>query len=224
MAEEEKITGKNHFVEIIEQRIISGEMKTGEKIKTERELAQEFALSKTVINSGMAQLRQKGFIRVVPRHGAYVADYLRDGNIETLIEIISFNGGTVDAVTQKSFIEFRIINESAGAGLAAENRSSENLSALYGICDRIENAYSIEETLELAISFHREIFASTGNSIYPLLFKAFENITKTLTYMSIKNSEPNVFAPQMRRLTDAIAAKNRLEAKQIMEELILSNV
>lgn len=224
MTAEEKTTGKEHFVETIERRIISGEMKIGEKIKTERELAEEFSLSKTVINSGMVQLRQNGFIRVVPRHGAYVADYLSEGSIETLIQIISFNGGAIDSATQKSFIEFRIINERAGAILAAQNRSRENLSALYDICDRIENASSIDETLELAISFHRELFAATGNSIYPLLFKAFENITKTLTYMSIKDRMPSMFAPQMRSLTDAIAAKNSDEAARKMEELILSNV
>ncbi|MEG1242945.1 MAG: FCD domain-containing protein [Oscillospiraceae bacterium] len=224
MEHETKKFGREEFVAEFERRIIAGELKAGEKIPTERELAAGLGLSKTVINSGMTELRQKGFIVIRPRHGAYVADYLKSGNLETLIEIISYNGGKIDDDISRSFIEFRIINERAAASLAALRHSKSDLKALEQICGRLEESENVDEIIDLAFEFHRAVFSATQNAIYPLLFQAFENVTKLLTGFSMKQDAPKGFLPEMRLLVKAIFSGNGASASTAMENLIRNNL
>lgn len=87
---------KELFIKEIEALILSGQLKVGDKLPTERELADEMKISRTIVNLGLSELKNKGFIDIVPRKGAFVADYAKNGKLDTLISIINFNGGRFD--------------------------------------------------------------------------------------------------------------------------------
>lgn len=76
---------KELFVQKLQGMILSGELPMGEKLPSERELCQQMGVSRAVVNGGITELARQGFLEVRPRQGAYVADYRRDGNMETLI-------------------------------------------------------------------------------------------------------------------------------------------
>ena len=65
----------------------------GEKLPAERELCRQMGVSRAVVNGGITELARQGFLEVRPRQGAYVADYRRDGSMETLMAIMDYNGG-----------------------------------------------------------------------------------------------------------------------------------
>ena len=71
------------FVRQIENKILSGELKPGDKLPPARELCMIMGVSLTVVNAGISELASKGFVEVKPRHGTYVADYIANGNTET---------------------------------------------------------------------------------------------------------------------------------------------
>lgn len=75
---------KELFVQKLQGMILSGELPMGEKLPSERELCQQMGVSRAVVNGGITELARQGFLEVRPRQGAYVADYRRDGNMETL--------------------------------------------------------------------------------------------------------------------------------------------
>lgn len=68
------------FVKEIERRILTGEWEIGMKIPSSRELAEEFLVSRSVINAGIAQLCQNGYLRTLPRKYIYVSDWRKMGN------------------------------------------------------------------------------------------------------------------------------------------------
>ena len=70
------------FVDQLENMILSGKLKIGEKLPPERQLAQMMQVSRAVVNSGIAELEKKGFLIVKPRSGTFVADYRRKGTVE----------------------------------------------------------------------------------------------------------------------------------------------
>ncbi|WP_334104712.1 winged helix-turn-helix domain-containing protein [Muricomes intestini] len=72
---------KDLFVQQLEEKILSGELPVGSKIPPERELAEKMRVSRAVVNGGINELSQKGFLEVLPRQGTYVADYSRNGNL-----------------------------------------------------------------------------------------------------------------------------------------------
>ena len=79
---------KELFISQIEEMILSGELEPGEKLPTEREIADEMNISKTIVHEGIRELSRIGFLDVVSRQGVYVADYTSTGNLDTLFAII----------------------------------------------------------------------------------------------------------------------------------------
>ena len=87
---------KELFISQIEEMILSGELKPGDKLPTERELADEMNISKTIVHDGIRELARIGFLDVISRKGIYVADYTFTGNLETLLAVIRYRGDTLD--------------------------------------------------------------------------------------------------------------------------------
>ena len=75
---------KDMFLAQIEEMILSGELKPGDKLPTEREIADAMSISKTIVHEGIRELARMGFLDVISRQGVYVADYASTGNLDTL--------------------------------------------------------------------------------------------------------------------------------------------
>ena len=95
------------FVNELQNMILSGKLEIGSKLPPERELAESMKVSRAVINSGIAELEKKGFLVVRPRIGTFVADYRRDGSLDTLVAIMNYNGGVLKNREVKSVLETR---------------------------------------------------------------------------------------------------------------------
>ena len=70
-------TVKELFVQQLEGMILSGELRPGDRLPTERELADEMKISKTVVHEGLRELHRLGFLDIASRRGVTVADYAR---------------------------------------------------------------------------------------------------------------------------------------------------
>lgn len=57
---------KELFVEQLEHMILSGTLSVGEKLPSERQLAETMQVSRGVINSGLSELEKKDFWRSIP--------------------------------------------------------------------------------------------------------------------------------------------------------------
>lgn len=58
------------FVQQLEGLILSGELRPGDRLPTERELADEMKISKTVVHEGLRELHQAGlFAGRIPQGG-----------------------------------------------------------------------------------------------------------------------------------------------------------
>lgn len=58
---------KAGFVEIMEAKIFSGELKPGDRLPPERELALQLGISRGSVNQGILDMARMGFLRIVPR-------------------------------------------------------------------------------------------------------------------------------------------------------------
>ena len=70
------------FIEQMEQKIFTGELKAGDRLPPEREIAKSMQISQTIVNNGLAVLAGRGLLKVVPRKGTFVSDYLNEGGLE----------------------------------------------------------------------------------------------------------------------------------------------
>lgn len=182
---------KQQFIYEIEKKILSGEWKVGDKLPTERELVQEFGASRTVVNASLAELAQKGFLKINPRQWTKVADYKIDGKLDVLYSIVKYNGENIDKEVLQGILDARKMVEAESVRLACRNCTDEDIKLLEDIIKKEKETKSIEEKIELDLKFHHMLCVAGKNPVYPLIFNSFEPIAKKylkIFYSSIDES------------------------------------
>ena len=161
---------KGTFVQRLQGMILSGELLVGSKLPPERTLAEQMHISRTVVNSGLAELAEQGFLEVRPRQGTYVADYRSQGNLDTLAAITRYREGALDREDVRSVLEVRQSLEQLAADHAIRDASDEALERLGVPLARIAAAADADEAAQAAFTFRHELALAGGNTILPLLF------------------------------------------------------
>lgn len=171
---------KELFVTELQNMILSGKLEIGSKLPPERELANSMQVSRAVINSGISELEKKGFLVVRPRIGTFVADYQKNGSLDTLIAIMNYNGGVLRNKEVKSILEVRIMFMVVASQLAIDHASDREIIALQKYVAQLEHCTNPEKTSELIFEFSHEIAYISGNSLLPLFFISFKDLVCSL--------------------------------------------
>jgi DNA-binding transcriptional MocR family regulator len=72
---------KEACVQRLEELILSGELKAGEKLASERELALQLGISRPVLHEALVDLAAKGLVAIEPRRGVYINDFRTNGSV-----------------------------------------------------------------------------------------------------------------------------------------------
>lgn len=172
-----KLTVPSHkelFIRRIQESILSGELKIGDKIPPERELAEGMGISRTVVNAGINTLVNQGFLTVVPRQGTFVADYRKDGTMETLNAILALKGDVLTNSDIRSILEIRWAVEHLTMKNAINKAGAEDLQKVKDIVKRLKDAGTPLEAAELCFEFQRELSIIGGNTMLTLIMASFK--------------------------------------------------
>ncbi len=165
---------KELFVEQLEDMILSGKLKIGERLPPERQLAEQMQVSRAVVNGGLSQLEKCGFITVKPRSGTFVADYRKNGNIDTLVAIMKYRGGKIRNEEIRSILEVRLALDTLITKQIIETATNETIEKLSHQVEIMKDG-SISETVEAAYAFQHEIALASNNTLVPLIFQSFRS-------------------------------------------------
>jgi len=213
-------TLKELFVEQLENMILSGKLAIGEKLPSERELAQSMQISRSVVNAGLAEIADKGFLEIVPRSGTYVADYRKKGTLDTLVSIMKFNGGTLPDVDILSILQIRKVLTSLALELSIPHIKDEEVNQLFELAQKLDRTTEPVKAAEIVFEFDHLLCNFSGNTLLPLIFYSFRapNITLFERYFRLHGCEP------LRHRTDAlcqaIQSRDVDAAKDIMAKSI----
>ena len=114
----------------------------------ERQLAQDFGVSRTPVREAMAQLEREGFVRSVPRRGVYVVRKTK----EEVIQLITAWAAL----------------ESMAARLITQNAKDEEIATLRKMFATFEGGQlraHLDEYSEVNIEFHQAIVRMSENSV-----------------------------------------------------------
>lgn len=167
---------KELFIAQLQGMILSGELPMGAKLPSERELCDKMRVSRAVVNGGIAELARQGFLEVRPRQGTYVADYRRNGNMDTLIALLRYNGGVLGKEEIRSILEVRQGLEHMTVNRAIDFASDEGLAQLGRYVDALitDPPPSPAQAAEIAFSFQHEMTILGENQILPLIYSSFK--------------------------------------------------
>ena len=122
----------------------------------ERQLAQDFGISRTPVREAMVQLEREGFVRSVPRRGVYVVR-------KTKSEVIEL-------------IQAWAALESMAARLITQSASDADIAGLRRMFTTFEGDKlhaKLDEYSEVNIAFHQTIIELSGNQV---LIRLAENL------------------------------------------------
>lgn len=154
------------IVEQIAARIIGGDLNPGDQLPSERELAEQFAVSRTAVREAVKALSEKGMVEVHPGRGTFVVNSTGSAVRHSIDLILRFGqrGGSHDLVEVRAILEPEI------AALAAENAKPEDLDAMRQAVDTMDQSLDDRDAfIEADLDFHLALANASHNTIIPVL-------------------------------------------------------
>ena len=213
-------TLKELFVKEFETMILSGQLKVGQRLPSERELAASMQVSRAVVNSGIAELARKGFLHVKPRSGVYVTDYRRFGTVETLLSIMNYNGGQLRKEEVRSILEIKIVVDSLAVELAIRTMTKEDLKELRMRLKEMREETVFEKYGDLLFDFYHELMMVSGNSLLPLIYRSFRIPIVHLWLRFVRKYGTKTAYESACRIYEALEARDQEAAVRAVENAI----
>ncbi len=147
----------------------------GERVPSERELAERFKVSRGQIREALSYLEALRVIERRAKSGVYMA--AQDSSVEALALFAQLGIPLTAADVQQS-VEMRRIHEIAAIRLACERRTDENLARLREILAAEEAHIAAGHSMaEDDRQFHSEIIRATQNNVFARIVNIFYIMT-----------------------------------------------
>ncbi len=206
-----------HIIEQIRKAIFEGQLKPGDKLPSERELVENFKVSKATLREAIRSLEVLGFLEI--RKGASGGSFVTEVDMEKARDCFT-NFLHFKNLSLKDLSEVRLLLEPHIAEKAALGINEEDLKRLEELlreCDYVLRHDIPIESRKNEVEFHRIIASVTGNPILMFILDFVENLlidTKEILQPSREFSQKVQKAH--RRIYKALLERNRKKARAEM--------
>ncbi len=162
------------IVSQIERAIFGGDLGPGDRLQSERELAEQFGVSRITVRDALRVLEARGLISV--KVGATGGAFVAEANIDRVAESIS-TMLRLRRMTLSELAEARTIVEAATAELAAQRADTAALARLATAVER--GRHVIREHIphaEASMDFHVELARAAGNEVLHATVGAYREL------------------------------------------------
>jgi len=173
------------IVDQIGQLVAHGQLKPGDRLPSERELVEQFQVSRASIREAISALEMMGLIEVRSGEGTYI----RQVNIESVVAPLAWML-FIEKDTDLELYEARKILEVQAAGLAAERAQEDEISEMYEALEIMRRDLELQHLGEDADHhFHYAIARATHNKI---LFRLMNTLSDTMR-KALKSSRSKLY-------------------------------
>ncbi len=211
------------IIQQIEDLIEEKHLQPGDRLPSERDLAQALSVSRTSVRQAISAIASKGLVRVRQGEGTFVAEPANKMPKDILVDSL----GKSLAMQQINPVEIataRRLVETEVAGLCAENATDEICRKLNAIIDESKQITegTHKDFYDLNITLHRLIAEGSGNAVYKIFVECFiELMNGNLWYWGKEHSDAHCQRREKNwqeheELVAAICNHDTAKAKQIM--------
>lgn len=190
-------------LEALREAILNGTLKPRERLM-EIQLAEELGVSRTPVREALRKLELEGFIVMVPRKGAYVADL----SIKDIADVF----------------EIRIALEGLAAALAAERITDEELEEMERhLVEKAEaiNKRDMVKLVAIDTKFHEALYGASRNErLITIINNLREHIQRFRTSSLAMPGRMQQSMDEHRSIVEAIQSRNIALARQAAQEHI----
>jgi GntR family transcriptional repressor for pyruvate dehydrogenase complex len=195
------------------ETILSDRLSVGDRLPSERELGEQFGVSRTVVREAVRALVTKGVIDVRSGSGLRVAAV--DANAVSESMTLFLRGGTLDF---EKVHEVRTVLEVHLAGLAAERATDDDVAQLREIHERMQREVSdVEAAARDDLEFHRAIARATHNELFLLLMDSIGSSLIDIRRENLGSGSAPMTLSQHEAILELIAAHDPEAARTAMQ-------
>jgi DNA-binding FadR family transcriptional regulator len=201
----------------IQVRIASGELRSGDKLPPERELAANFGVSRGAVREALRTLERTGLVSLQagPRGGAFIGE-----GDPGLIGDSFRNLYLLGSVSLDELTEARQWLESTVVRMAAARAAPEDLAALEANVDDAERLFKAgryDDKIDVHIEFHNLLAQATRNSVMIMLMGALMQVMRDFAH-AVGGERNDLTIKARRRLLDCLRKRDAEGAAEAMAE------
>ena len=179
-------TPVDKIIRQIRSLITSGQLNAGDKLPSERQLAEKFAIGRSYVRDAIRKLEFYGIVKTMPQSGTVVAGLgitALEGLITDVLEI--------EDTDFASLVETRVLLEIKSAMFAAERRTSNDIIALEKALTAYETKLEQDgQAIEEDLLFHLKIAEAGKNKVLKsLMLIVVPDIIKSYATLKVCDSD-----------------------------------
>jgi len=163
------------IVQQIEQSVVEGSLKAGDQLPAERELAQQFGVSRTAVREAIKALREKGLVELQPGRGTFITNGTSHSMRHSLdfMTRIGHNNGSAYLTEVRAALEPEI------AAMAAARIQDEHLASLREAIAVMDRSYRCPDAyIEADLDFHLTLAEAVANPIFLSLIDSIVDLLR----------------------------------------------
>jgi GntR family transcriptional regulator, transcriptional repressor for pyruvate dehydrogenase complex len=181
----------------VEEAIIDGRLTPGDRLPSERQLAETFGVSRASVREAMRVLEMFGVVTARRGKGPDAGSIVSTGASSGISSVLGLHAALLRIPTA-DIVALRAVVEGYAVELAAQHAASEHLTRLNALLDEMPKADSVPDFNVLDTELHVELARASGNALLPVLMEALRQVVRQ-----------TMVAGHL-RLDDWNAARNRL--------------
>lgn len=200
----------------VEGLILQGILRPGERLPSERELAERLGVSRPSLRDAISNLQDSGLLTARPGAGVYVAEVLGSAFAPALTQLFSRHDEAVF-----DYLSFRRDMEGLAAERAARLGSDTDLKVVQAVLTKMETTdskRSVEDEAQLDAQFHMAITEASHNVVMLHMMRSmYELLREGVFYnrqvMFNQQTSRQVLLDQHRAINAALQARDGAGAK-----------
>ncbi|MBI1879856.1 MAG: FadR family transcriptional regulator [Chloroflexi bacterium] len=165
----------------IENLVSSGKLQPGDRLPSERELAEGWGVGRGVVREAVKLLAERGLVTISPGRGTFVSELDPKFHSEQLGRVFRRGGHSYSDLH-----EVRKILEVEIAGLAAQKATPQDLEKMSQAIEEM-NANLLPsaqvEFIKADTAFHAALAEATHNSVFPLLMDVLMDLLEEARFL-----------------------------------------
>lgn len=201
-------------IEQIKDIVKEGELKTGDKLPSERDLSEKLQVSRASVREALKSLQMLGLIQTKHGGGNFINENFENSLLEPLSIVFLLLGGK-----RSDVLELRKIIEPETAALAAKNITVEQLHEIKKISEELNSTSDIELSASLDKMFHYKIAQASGNQlISTIMFSISSLIEKYIENSKFHVSNKELVLTQHEKIFKALETHNADKAADAVKK------
>ena len=205
--------------QLIYEKILNMELKSGEKLPTERELARDFQVSRTVIREAIRELELSGLVTVKKgiKGGIFIDSAYHRPLMDSLQKLIASGRVTVDHILEaRMLIEPHITIEAVLKSRGKDLRALQEL-----LEDSLRHWDDVNHLKKNNFKFHLLIGQASDNPIFSIFMSSVMEILQKLSRDFLDLASERSFTESHKKILEAMENRETDKVEALIKQDIM---